>query len=125
VSAETALAAALLLLPAFAAASDVGTPLLFPAPPAVTIDSTLAGDVLFETAPSDDQAEDSDAILFHGEYTGKDLRFEVSRKLPDGSWSPWAPAFVQRYDNGRYWGRASLPSGRGGVRLRALSAGRR
>ncbi len=123
-----ALGSALLLAAAvFAAwpaeAGDVGESATFNGADQFSIDAapSLSGRIVYESGPSAPQAEDSDTVLFHGEMSGE-ASFEVSRQLPDGSWTLWAPAYVKRYPDGRFWGKATVPMGKGSLRLRATAA---
>lgn len=127
--ASAAFIAALLPLTAIPLRADVGARALFPSGAGVRFGAQSgvlapSGELVFESGASADQSEDGDTVLFHGESAALDLRFEVSRRLPDGSWTPWLPAYVQRYPGGRFWGKAEVPFGRGALKVRAFSRSR-
>src|SRR5690242_1502665 len=115
------LCAALAAAPAFA--GDLGESLSFNGASQLSLEATTdsAGRIVYDSGPSDAQQDETDTVLFHGEVSGP-VEVSASRQAPDGSWGAWTAAFVKRYPDGRFWGKATLARGRGSVRLRARSS---
>ena len=111
------------LLASGASAGDLGESVVFDAGTQFSLEATVdsGGRVVYDSGPSGEQSEDSDTVLFHGEMKG-DAAFEVSRRLDTLQWGPWTTAYVKRYPDGRFWGKAALPYGRGPLRVRAHAA---
>jgi len=102
------------------AADDSGQPVLFagrPAPFKMPVPATAkAGDVLWQSGPSDPMPSGFEAVIFQGLLADPGVSFEVSLRGLEG-WSAWIPAQVERSRNGRFWGRFSV-SGEKGSTLR-------
>lgn len=122
--------ASLLALLAFAVplrATDVGTHVNFGGQPMdrrVELPvGKLAGEVAWESGPSDAVAAAFEGLLFQGRLDGPGVSIEAAVK--DGpDWGPWIKAVGERSGEGRFWSKA-LISGRKGsfVRLRAVVDG--
>lgn len=122
--------ASLLALLAFAVplrATDVGTHVNFGGQPMdrrVELPvGKLAGEVAWESGPSDAVAAAFEGILFQGRLDGPGVAIEAAVK--DGAdWGPWIKAVGERSGDGRFWSKV-LISGRKGsfVRLRAVVDG--
>lgn len=114
------------MAPAFpAAAGDLGIEAVFPSPlsslqmPGIPLGRALAYDS-GESAPI---LEPWDSVLFHGNSKQPQLVFEISRSDVSGRWSEWTKVEVKRFDNGRFWGKATFELGPGAVRIRATARG--
>ena len=81
------------------------------------------GDVLWDSGPSDPVPKKFRALLFQGILEDPHVSFEASIRTRKG-WGPWTAATVERFPNGRFWGRFPV-SGRKGavVRMRAVHRG--
>lgn len=120
---------ALLFLGASARASDVGVPVSF---------QGLSAPQAFErrpfslreaagliVGPSDALGEAFDTVLFQGDDLAPGALLEVSRKEPQGDWSPWVSAKVKRFEDGRFWARAEFPTASAGsLRVKVSVDGR-
>lgn len=114
--------AALLALLALALplrATDVGTRVEFGRGPAIAAaGAAAAGEVVWESGPSDAAAEGFQALLLQGVLEGA-VALEAS---VDGG--PWTAAAGERSAEGRFWSKISLSGKRGSiVRLRAVAEG--
>src|SRR5581483_2504632 len=86
-----------------------------------------AGEVLWESGPSQPATAFFEAVLIQGVLKGlreSDVAFEASRRNGAG-WTDWvAGGIVECYPNGRFWAKVRLSGAAGDVvRVRAVSRG--
>lgn len=114
-------------LAAPAAAQDLGERVTFGRRPGLRFsalaDPARRGRPLYDSGPSDALAASGRGrtLYFHGVSPDPGVSFHVYREL-QGGWAGWQ-AEVERQPDGRFWGRAKLPSAGGRVRLRAYDLG--
>ena len=75
---------------------------------------------LWDSGPSDPMKADFEGVLFHGVLADSGIVFQGALKEGDG-WTEWTDAAIERFPNGRFWGRIPVSGAKGAiVRVRML-----
>ncbi|MDE2312991.1 MAG: N-acetylmuramoyl-L-alanine amidase [Elusimicrobia bacterium] len=92
-------------------------------PLALSLRKLSASKTLYRSGESRAFPQSWTEVIFEGTEGDSNLVYEFSKRLPDGSRSPWVSAEIHLFTNGRFWGRARLPAGNGALRLKIMDGG--